>query len=106
MSDFQQLKLAILEFLHLSKDAAHLHIGLLVFVAALLILRGRRSPWLAWAAAAVVAIGLEVLDLRDDWSSLGRMRWGASLHDIANTLLWPTILAALSRTILAPRSRP
>jgi hypothetical protein len=97
MSDFQRLKLVILDLVDLSKDAAHMHVGLLVFVGVLLLLRGRRSPWLAWLAAAGVAVGLEALDLRDDVRSLGRPRWGASLHDVVNTLVWPTVLAVLVR---------
>lgn len=95
MSDFQELKLAILDVLHLSKDAVHLHLGLLVFVTVLLLIRGRRSPWLAWLAAFIVALMLELLDLRDDRRSIGAFRWTASLHDIVNTLVWPTVLALL-----------
>lgn len=95
MSDFQELKIAILDVLHLSKDAVHLHLGILVFITVLLLLRGRRSPWLACTAVLVLALVLELLDLRDDRRSLGHFRWTASLHDLANTLLWPTVLTVL-----------
>ena len=46
---------------------------------------------------AAVALGIEVLDLRDDRAHFGRFRWAASLHDVVNTLLWPTLLALLAR---------
>lgn len=106
MSDFQQLKLAILDVINVSKDAAHMHVGLLVFVGVVVILRGRRSPWIAWSAAAIAAILLEVLDLRDDRASLGHFRWGASLHDIVNTLVWPTVLSVLPLTRGRATRRP
>lgn len=95
MSDFQELKLAILDLLHLSRDAIHLHLGLFVFIAVLLLLRGRGSPWLAWFAVVTAALVLELLDLRDDHRSLGVFRWAASFHDIVNTLIWPTVLTLL-----------
>jgi hypothetical protein len=97
MSDFQQLKLRILDLVGLSKDAVHMHLGLLVFVAILVIARGRKALWLAWLGAAAVALGIEILDLRDDRAHFGRFRWAGSLHDVLNTLLWPTILALLAR---------
>lgn len=103
MSDFQQLKLVIVELLSLSKDALHVHVGLFVFVAAILLLGGRRTPWLAWLAAAAVAAGLEVLDLRDDLTTAGHPRWLASLHDLVNTLFWPTVLTLLGSRITIGR---
>ena len=40
---------------------------------------------------------IELFDLMDDKASLGYWRWGASLHDIANTLFWPTVLVVAYR---------
>jgi hypothetical protein len=39
----------------------------------------------------IVAGAMEFLDLRDDLTSLGYMRWSASGHDLINTIFWPTI---------------
>lgn len=44
-----------------------------------------------------VAIAGEVVDMRDDLSSLGHWRWEASLHDVLNTLFWPTVIWLLVR---------
>ena len=95
MTDLQALKLDIIALLQLSRDAIHMHIGFAVFMAMALITRGRTSVWWAFLAAVLSAVGLEVLDLRDDLASRGYMRWSESLHDVLNTLFWPLILAWL-----------
>lgn len=40
-------------------------------------------------------MAMEILDLKDDWQSLGYMRWSASIHDIVNTAIWPVIIVLL-----------
>ena len=96
-SAFQSFKLAVMSATDLSRDALHVHAGLAVFVlVALAFRRPLRSP-LPWLAVLVVALLVEVVDLREDLSFYGRYRWGASAHDIVNTLAWPTLLMLLSR---------
>lgn len=104
MSGFQELKLRILEILGVSKDAAHVHIGLVVFFVVALLAR-RHSAWLPWAAVLAVALGLEALDLRDDLATYDAPRWGASLHDLVNTMIWPTVLAIASGRLRGRASR-
>lgn len=41
MSEYQNLKLVILSILEISKDAVHIHIGLLVFFAGVVLWRKR-----------------------------------------------------------------
>jgi hypothetical protein len=50
-----------------------------------------------WLAVLVVACVIESFDAFDDWVQLGRWRYMASLHDIVNTMFWPTVLALLAR---------
>jgi len=46
LSTFQSLKLATVSLLGLSKDALHVHLGLLAFFAPVLLLRlPMHSPW-------------------------------------------------------------
>jgi hypothetical protein len=52
-------------------------------------------PWLAVLAVACIA---EIWDMSDDLVAFGRLRWEASLHDLINTLIWPTILLFLARS--------
>jgi hypothetical protein len=48
----------------------------------------------------------EVLFDVADCAALGHWRWGASLHDIANTVAWPLILYFLARytRLMSPRA--
>jgi hypothetical protein len=101
-SAYQNLKLIILDVLSLSKDAIHIHIGLLVFFLAVVLWRRGRFDVLAVLPVLLVAGAMEVLDLRDDLGSLGYMRWSASLHDLINTVFWPT-LTVISRKWLDSR---
>lgn len=41
-SNYQNLKLVILDFVNLSKDAIHIHIGLIVFICVVLICKKGR----------------------------------------------------------------
>jgi len=96
-SSFQSIKLIIVSTTGLSKDALHIYAGLAIFFIAVIILRKplkSTTPWLVILAFAVLA---ELIDMRDDFLSLGYWRWHASLHDILNTLFWPTVIFALAR---------
>lgn len=102
-SAFQSLKLDLIAVLGLSKDALHPHVGLLLlFAAAGLWRRPLRSPW-PWLTVLTVALAGELLDRRDDLASLGYWRWQVSLHDLLNTLLWPTLLTLWARCGRRPR---
>lgn len=99
-SAYQNLKLIILDALSLSKDAIHVHIGLLVFFLAVVLWRRGQLDILALLPVFLVAGGMEVLDLRDDLGSLGYMRWSASLHDLINTVFWPTLVVISSKWLM------
>jgi hypothetical protein len=47
--------------------------------------------------ALCAACAGELLDMRDDLRLLGHWRYMASLHDVINTMFWPTVLALLAR---------
>jgi len=85
-SGYQSFKLIILDVLTLSKDAIHVHIGLLVFFLAVFIWRRGKVHILALFPVFLIAGGMEVLNLRDDLRSLGYMRWSAILRDLINTV--------------------
>jgi cell shape-determining protein MreD len=96
-SAIQSIKLAIVAATGLSKDALHIYVGLAVFLAAAIVLRKPLRSNVPWFVVVSVVITGEVLDMRDDISSLGYWRWGASLHDILNTLFWPSIFLLLAK---------
>ena len=96
-STTQTVKLFLVSLTGLSKDALHVHVGLgTMFGAAMIFRREFRSllPWLVVLGAALCG---EMLDMYDDLISPGYWRWEMSVHDIANTLFWPTVLLVLAR---------
>ncbi|MEM1405040.1 MAG: hypothetical protein AAGG55_17015 [Pseudomonadota bacterium] len=91
------MKTHVLNAVDLSRDAIHIYVGmsaLLLFVVLV-----QKGPFLLLSLVPVfaVAVTMEVLDLFDDSRSLGYLRWGASAHDVLNTVLWSTILVFLAR---------
>ena len=94
---FQDFKMAVIRATELSRDAIHIYVGLAVFLIVAALFRRPLRSWLPWFAVLVVAVVVEVVDLRDDLITLGRPRWLASAHDIVNTLFWPTVLLLLAR---------
>jgi hypothetical protein len=98
-SPFQSLKLQIVEFLSLSKDAIHIHIGMSVFIFTVLLVGKGKITVKCLLPVFVVAFGLEAIDLFDDFTSVGDFRWFNSLHDFINTSLWPVIIVLLVQQI-------
>jgi uncharacterized membrane protein YoaK (UPF0700 family) len=99
---FQSLKLDIVSFVGLSKDALHVYVGLIVFlVTAAAARQGLRSRAPLIAVLVIALLG-EVLDIRDHLARHGQWRLGGSIHDLLNTMFWPTalwLLAKYSRVI-------
>jgi len=98
-SVYQNLKLIILQLLQLSKDAVHIHLGLLVFFMFLLLLRKNPNDLKAIIPVIILACSMEALDLYDDFRSLGYFRWLASIHDIINTTFWPVSIVLISKFV-------
>lgn len=96
-SSYQLLKIHSLNAVDLSKDAVHVYVGLGVFLFTVVAWQKRRFTWLSLVPVVCVALAMETLDLHDDSRSLGYLRWGASVHDVVNTLFWPSILVVLGR---------
>lgn len=107
-STVQTIKMAIVAFTGLEKDALHIYVGLGIFFAVAFLSRNSIKTFKPLLAVLIVAVLGELLDMRDDLASLGYWRWGASLHDIVNTLFWPAILFSLARatTVFGERSKP
>lgn len=93
----QSIKLAIVAATGLSKDALHIYVGLAAFLAMAAVLRKPLRSIVPWLVVVAIAIAGEVLDMRDDVASLGYWRWSASLHDMLNTIFWPTVLFLLAK---------
>ena len=99
MSAYQNAKLAILSILELSRDSIHIHIGLIVFFATVVLWKKGSIEARCLIPVAVVASLMEILDLRDDYNHLGYFRMAAvtaSIHDLINTMIWPVVIVILA----------
>jgi hypothetical protein len=96
-SAFQTAKLEIVSTLGLSKDALHIYVGLLVFFATAVTLRKSLRSLIPLTAVLAIAILAEAFDARDDIADLGHWRVNASIHDILNTMFWPSFLCLLTK---------
>ncbi len=97
MSAFQGFKHELVHAASLSKDALHIYVGLTVFLLVAAIARNGLRSGIALLAVVVVAVGGEVLDLRDEFRSRERLLFWASIHDLVNTCFWPLVLWLLAR---------
>lgn len=98
--DWQGVKETIAVWTGLDRDALHIYVALLVQIGAALLVRKRVSHWLPWIAVLAFAVGNEWLDTYGDGLA-EQWELDASLHDLWNTLLLPTLLLLFVR--FAPR---
>jgi hypothetical protein len=89
----ENIKLAIVELTGLSKDTLHVYVGLGVFFAVAAVSRKRLRSISPLLAVLAVAIAGELLDMFDK----SQWRLLESLHDMLNTLFWPTVIWLLAR---------
>jgi hypothetical protein len=93
-------KIRLIDYVGLTNDAMHIHMSLLLlFVSAILLRRRPDSLW-CW----LVVLGAEIFNEYADLSGSapGEASIEAALHDLYNTMFWPTIIVALGR-FLFPR---
>lgn len=88
---FQTIKLIIASATGLSKDALHIYVGLAVYLGLVVFIR-RYPFYIGWAVVLGLACAGEWLDAGNDIATFGYWRWEASVHDVSNTLFWPTVL--------------
>lgn len=96
-SGYQLFKLRVLGLIPVSKDAAHIYVGMACLLLALLVFRVPLRSGRALIPVLIGALAMEVFDLRDDRASVGHFRWNASLRDVVNTMLLPLVLVTIAR---------
>jgi hypothetical protein len=77
-----------------SEDLLHIHAGLLIFFASALLFRRRMRSRIPIALVWVFAFGNELVDAFSPGASASRWEPAA---DVANTVVWPTLLFLLAR---------
>ena len=93
----QAIKQTIVLTIGLSRDALHIYVGLAALLMMAFVLRKQLSSLIPLSIVFLVAIMGEIVDMRDDLLTIGYWRLGASLHDVVNTVFWPTVLTTFHK---------
>ena len=91
------LKLWAVDVTGLEKDALHIYVALVVFVAANLVFGWKAREGKAILVVLIVAVANEVADIRYNLRVENDPYLSGSLHDIVNTMILPVVLVALAR---------
>ena len=97
LSTVQTIKMAVSSTIGLSYDALHVYVSLAVFFTTASVFHKSLRSLIPWLVVLLVAVAGELLDRRDDLSQLHYWRWGASLHDVGNTMFWPSVFLIMAR---------
>lgn len=98
------MKTDLSELLHLSKDALHIHIGIGLYVIAMLALRRGPGSWWPWLTVLGFALLNEAIDLYHN--GISHPELSGSLKDMINTMVWPTAIVVFARIHSRRSPRP
>lgn len=86
-------KLWLVQNVGLTNDAMHVHFSLLILMGSAVLLRRRPDSPICWLIVFAFELFNEYADIRGN--APGEATINASLHDIYNTMFWPTLIMAL-----------
>ena len=93
----QDAKDIFIGLLGISRDAAHVHIGLLIFFVSVILWRkGRIDEQSLFPVLAIALLG-EIIDIIDYLVTQGDVYWSNSLEDIVQSMLWPVLIVAMAK---------
>ena len=84
------------DFLGITKDALHIHIGLAIFLGVALVFRSLAS-WIPWLALLAFELVNELMDVFYIGEHGIGFDLGDSPKDIVNTMFWPTVVFLVAR---------
>lgn len=93
-------KIWLIDTVGLTNDAMHVHGALLILCVSAILLRRRPDSLWCWLIVFLAELFNEYADLRG--AAPGEATIDAALHDIYNTMFWPTLILILGR-FLFPR---
>ena len=96
-------KIWLIETVGLTNDAMHVHGALLILCGSALVLRRRPDSLWCWLIVFVAQLFNEYADLRG--AAPGEATMDAALHDIYNTMFWPTVILILGRFLFPRRKK-
>lgn len=93
----------LVEFFGLTNDAMHVHGSILILFVSAIILRRRPDSIWCWLIVLAAELFNEYADLKG--VAPGEATIDAAVHDLYNTMLWPTIILILGRFLFPPRKK-
>ena len=91
------MKIEILNFLLLTRDAVHIHVGFFTLIATLLLVRWKLSDARVLLPGFILSVVMELLDFASDYQGGKSLQFAACLHDLVNTNLIPFVLYLMAR---------
>ena len=96
---YNAIKTDLAMWLGIPKDALHIHIGLGIYFALVLILRRSPSSILPWLGLLAFELLNELMDIFHWHEGAFSFEIGDSLKDIVNTMIWPTVVLLTFRYV-------
>lgn len=94
---YTEFKEAVVTYVGLERDALHVHGALLLYIVAMGVFRQSRRSRLPWLVVFAVELVNEAIDLLAIAPYFNRLIAEATIKDIWNTMLWPTVLLLVGR---------
>lgn len=95
-------KIRLIDAVGLTNDAMHIHGSLLILFGSAIMLRRRPDSVWCWLIVLVAELFNEYADLQGQ--APGEATIDAAMHDLYNTMIWPTIILLLGR-FMFPRAK-
>ncbi len=96
-------KIRLVEFVGLTNDAMHIHGSILILFVSAIILRRRPDSIWCWLIVFAAELFNEFADLKGE--APGEATIDAAIHDLYNTMFWPTVILVLGRFLFPPRKK-
>ena len=96
-------KAQLIEFVGLTNDAMHVHGSILILFGSAILLRQRPDSIWCWLIVFVAEVFNEYADFKG--LAPGEANIDAAMHDLYNTMLWPTVIVVLGRFLFPPRAK-
>jgi hypothetical protein len=96
-------KIWLIDTVGLTNDAMHVHGALLILCVSAILLRRRPDSLWCWLIVLLAELFNEYADLRG--AAPGEATIDAALHDIYNTMFWPTLILILGRFLFPRKNR-
>lgn len=96
-------KTRLVDFVGLTNDAMHVHGSILILFVSAIILRRRPDSIWCWLVVFAAELFNEYADLKG--VAPGEATMDAAMHDLYNTMLWPTVILVLGRFLFPPRKK-